>query len=294
MDVSIIIVNYNTISLTLDCIKSIYEKTQGISYEIIVIDNNSNDDIDIIKEKYPKICIYKSKENLGFGRANNLGYKKSKGKYIFLLNPDTILINNAIFELYSFLNDHSEVAIAGGLLFDENMNNNISFKLYFPSLFDELNNLTAHIMSYCMDKQFYNNLRNKHFGYVSYVIGADMMIRREDIEKYGLFDPSFFMYFEETDLSRRYKKYGRKSAIIDSSKIIHLEGKSFDYNENRDIRFFDGRRVYYNLNHSSIYVYGVNSIYLITILSRLLLSFLLLNMNKQKFWWKRLLRFNFK
>ena len=101
--VSIIIVNYNTKQLTLNCLKSIYEYTKDIDFEIIVVDNASSDgSVEAIRESFPIVNVIGSNENLGFGRANNLGAKYAQGKYLFLLNSDTLLIENSIKKLYDF------------------------------------------------------------------------------------------------------------------------------------------------------------------------------------------------
>ena len=104
MDVSIILVNYNTKELTGDCIKSVYELTRDISYDIFVVDNASSDgSVQMIKEEFPAVKLIESPENLGFGRANNLAIKQSEAKYCFLLNTDTVLVNNAVKILFDFM-----------------------------------------------------------------------------------------------------------------------------------------------------------------------------------------------
>lgn len=102
MDVSIIIVNYNTKRLTCQCIDSIIEKTEGVSFEIIVVDNNSTDGSQELLSHDNRIVFIEAGENLGFGKANNLGFKKSTGKYLFFLNSDTILLNNALLYFFDF------------------------------------------------------------------------------------------------------------------------------------------------------------------------------------------------
>lgn len=97
MDVSVIIVNYNTKQITLNCLESIFEHTKGIEFEVILVDNASSDgSVEAIEEYYPMVQVIKSEVNLGFGRANNLGVQMAKGEYLFLLNSDTLLLNNAI------------------------------------------------------------------------------------------------------------------------------------------------------------------------------------------------------
>jgi len=107
MDVSIILVSYNTKNLTRECLKSVYEKTEGIEYDIWVVDNASSDGSpQMIKEEFLGVKLIESPENLGFGRANNIAIKQSDAKYCFLLNTDTILINNAVKILFDYMDIH--------------------------------------------------------------------------------------------------------------------------------------------------------------------------------------------
>ena len=120
--VSIIMVNYNTKELTKKAIQAVFDKTEGVEYEIIVVDNDSKDgSVEELKKTFQdKIIIIESKENLGFGRGNNLGIKQAKGKYIFLLNSDTELINNAIKIFYDYMEQNEQVGICGGNLYNVN------------------------------------------------------------------------------------------------------------------------------------------------------------------------------
>jgi hypothetical protein len=130
MDVSIIIVNYNTSELLKDCINSVLKKTQNVKYELIVIDNASSDcSIKMMKNEFPSIKLIESKENLGFGRANNLGARYATGKYLLLLNTDTLLINNAINILFDFMEKDTKQTIAacGGNLYNLDRTENYSY-----------------------------------------------------------------------------------------------------------------------------------------------------------------------
>ena len=122
IDVSIIIVNYNTCELTKQCIDSVFEKTSGISFEVIVVDNDSKDDSIKVLSQDSRVNFIESGANLGFGRANNLGIKHSTGKYVFFLNSDTLLLNNAVKKFWDFATTHSSFAIGalGCQLVDEN------------------------------------------------------------------------------------------------------------------------------------------------------------------------------
>ena len=119
MDVSIIIVNYNTLELTKNTIDSVNEKTKDLNYEIILVDNASTDgSVEFFEKEYKnKIIFIKNDENLGFGRANNRGIKIAKGKYVFLLNSDTLLINNAIKILFDFMEKNNNCGVCGGNLY---------------------------------------------------------------------------------------------------------------------------------------------------------------------------------
>lgn len=225
MDVSIIIVNYNTAQLLINCIESVQIKTLEINYEIIVVDNNSSDNsVEVLKEKFNQVKIIESKINLGFGKGNNLGAQYAKGKYLFFLNSDTLLMNNAIkIMLDSFaLPENKDVACVGGNLYHLDGKPNFSYSPTYPSL-------TGIIL--------YRSGIRKILGHdnfnitgkpktVAIIIGADMLIPRETFEKINGFDPNYFMYVEEGDLQYRFKQIGLRSLSLPTAKIMHLQGAS--------------------------------------------------------------------
>ena len=129
MDVSVIMVNYNTLELTKNTINSVMEKTKDLNYEIILIDNASTDgSVEFFEKEYKdKIIFIKNNENLGFGKANNKGIEIAKGKYVFLLNSDTLLINNAIKILFDFMEKNKNCGVCGGNLFDIDLKPTHSF-----------------------------------------------------------------------------------------------------------------------------------------------------------------------
>lgn len=274
MDISIIMVNYNTIELTKSAINSIAEKTIGLDYEIILVDNNSEDgsheffsNLGLKNLKY-----IQSGCNLGFGKANNLGYKESKGNYIFLLNTDTLLINNAIKILYDVIKKDRKIGVVGGNLYDENINPTHSFLKESYSLKTEIytnfgfvfNRLKKIIRIFLKDKQ--DNRVFNHTGKimkVGYISGADMLINRECIEKVGFFDPDFFMYFEETELTSRIKKIGYEVLSVPEAKIIHLQGKSIKFKEQKIRMFNESKFKYFEKvygDKSVAKVYTINQI----------------------------------
>lgn len=234
MDISIIIVNYNTLELTKNTIQSILDKTKEINYEIILIDNDSNDGSKefFSTSNYKKVIKFiKSNQNLGFGKANNLGINIAKGKYIFLLNSDTLLINNAIKILHEFMEENLNVGICGANLYDENKLPTHSYGK-IPTIFMDINDSIIKIYNKILKKRLDFNYTLKPLE-VGYITGADMFIRKSILEKVGSFDPDFFMYFEEAELTFRIKKQGYKVFAVPEAKIIHLEGKSFNFKETR-------------------------------------------------------------
>ncbi len=230
MDISIILVNYKTKDLTINAIKSVFEKTQGIDFEIFVVDNNSQDgSIEAIEKEFPNINIIKNPVNAGFGAANNIAIKQVKGKYILCLNTDTLLINNAIKIMFDFMEkeENKNVAVCGGLLFDK-YKNRIHCGQKLPSIGDILWKFG---IGKLFPKQYYNyindyDLTKQESSNIGYITGADILFRKSVLDEVGLFDEKFFMYFEETDLCKRIRDKGYDIKIVKNAKIIHLEGQS--------------------------------------------------------------------
>lgn len=249
MHVSIIIVSFNTVDFIGNCIDSVLDKTEGIDYEIIVVDNHSPDDsVFFLKARYtdmPNFKLLELPENVGFGIANNEGFKIAKGQNVLLLNPDTVLLNNAVKILYDYLVVNPCVGICGGNLFDGDMKPMHSFKRVLPGLRMEFNNLMFGIpfkIFFGNDVQFNHKQRELSVGYIT---GADMMIRKSILDKVGHFNPVFFMYYEETELTYRIKKAGYKVMNVPSAEIQHLEGKSFgEFKESRERMILESKSAY--------------------------------------------------
>lgn len=225
MDVSIIIVNYNTSKLLEECISSVLTKTKNLEFEIIVVDNSSVDDsVNVMRTRFPKVKLIESKDNLGFGRANNVGATIAKGKYLFFLNTDTLLINNAIKILFDFMEkeENQDVGACGGNLFKKDLSPNFSYSLHFPSLWSHFC-YRGHLSSFVNNENFNETGMVKD---VAIIIGADLFVRRNLFEKIGGFDPNFFMYVEDTDLLYRIKQNKYRTVSHPDAKIIHIQGAS--------------------------------------------------------------------
>lgn len=217
MNISIIIVNYRTPDLTQACIDSIYTHTKGVDFEVIVVDNCSMDESVNRLSKDHRIKLIVSPRNGGFGYGNNLGMKAAQGKYFFLLNSDTLLVNNAIKEFYDYAESHDSKTLYGCYLIGDDGTYRGSFH-YFPAL------TISSFLRRLFHKQDYTpDYTDRE---VECICGADMFIPRMAIEECGGFDENIFLYGEEGELQLRMAKAGYKRMLISSPKIVHLEGKS--------------------------------------------------------------------
>jgi GT2 family glycosyltransferase len=277
--VSIIIVNYNRCDLLIDCINSIYDQTKDVGFEIIVVDNASNDGSEIkVKENFSEIIFIQSEENLGFGRANNLGIQRAVGKYVLLLNSDTILLNNSIKAFLDFhekkSNNFEKIgAIGGELLKIDKVSRNHSSQ-YFPKMMDEFKTI-INALFFKLSKKIAYKFKDEAiltdtetYKEVDYVTGADLFILKSLILEFGCFDNNFFMYFEETDLQKRLVNAGYRNYLISGTKIIHYEGASFNnkVSGNRVYMLDQSRFYYYKKHESAIFYIAFRFLYFIVTL----------------------------
>ena len=225
-NVSILIVNYNTRELLADCLQSVYEHTKDVTFEIIVVDNASTDGSeDYVTTRFPAVRWIASKENLGFGKANNLGAKAAQGEYLFLLNSDTLLCNNAVKMFYDYAVSHKhEDMLLGGCLLTQDGKPNTSYG-EFPSIGNEIRYLWRKFISILLKRTAKETTVEKDVGFI---VGADMFMPYELYARFGGFDPKIFMYYEETDLQLRMAKAGIRRRVIVGPEIIHLDGGSFE------------------------------------------------------------------
>ena len=219
MDISIIIVNYNTSVLLEKCLDSIISLISDIEYEIIVVDNNSQDrEIKNLATKYTDVNFYFRDLNNGFGAGCNYGFSKSRGKYIFLLNPDTCLVDNMAIDFYNYLENNPDTGVCSALLEDWEGNLQYCFN-DFPNIKWELLELTGFLSDRKITKMLNHVLQKSNYTdclKIDWAIGACLFIRRELYEKLGGFDENYFLYYEDTDLQKRIKHIG-KSSIDDSA-----------------------------------------------------------------------------
>lgn len=231
MDLSIIIVNYNTKELTKQTLNSIFKYKHNLEYEVIVVDNNSSDDsVNMITNELPQVILIQNKKNLGFSRANNIGINRSKGRYILLLNSDTIIQEDTLETMVSFMESNYNVGAAGCKVILPDGSLDKACKRSFPTPQNALYNALKLDKLFPHNKKFgeYNltYLDEDEIHEVDSLVGAFMMVRREAIEEVGLLDENFFMYGEDIDWCYRIKKAGWKIVYYPKTKIIHYKGGS--------------------------------------------------------------------
>lgn len=274
MDVSVIIVNYNTRELLKNCIQSIINKTRDLTYEIVVVDNNSSDNsVAMIKNLFPKVKIIVSRQNEGFAKANNKGARQSSGKYILLLNSDTILLNNVIKKFYDFFINNKEnysMGAVGAQLQDRSGQEIHSYE-NFPTMKYFLKQNIKDAL--CYDKilnklkgnhptKIVKNMENTTLKKVDYITGADLFMETKLFLKLNGFDEDFFMYFEESHLQYKMNKLNKKRYVITSPKIVHLEGKSSKGNKRR-VMFDKSMMMYFRKTRSKSKFSLFKSVYIL-------------------------------
>ncbi len=249
--VSIIIVNYFCYEQCVDAVESIVAKTKKHPFEIIIVDNSNN------KEEFAKLkkhlndkCILVNPEaNLGFGKANNLGALNASGDYLFLQNPDTLLINDTIDILADYLDANPSVGIVGPNVYTKNNEPYHSFIKKEMNIKQEVkdNSFLSLVKRRLFKKRHDFNYSDKPLKIEGYIVGAALLIRKDIFGKVNGFDEDIFMYGEDALICRNVvKKLGYEIYNVPEAKIIHYEGTSFkdDYSKLANA-FIDGCYVYY-------------------------------------------------
>jgi GT2 family glycosyltransferase len=226
MDISFIIVNWNTSALLLDCLHSILNTVSGFTYEIVVVDNGSRDgSVQAVKQQFSApVTLIENPDNRGFARANNQALGIARGRFIILLNTDTIVQAGAIASLVRLLEDIPAAAVAGPRMIDQDGSLQNSFD-NFPSLATELFNKS--LLRFLFPGKFAgkNSSASTPFE-VESIIGACMAIRRDAIQKVGMLDEDYFFFLEETDWCFRLRAAGWKIYHHPGAAIVHLQGQS--------------------------------------------------------------------
>lgn len=243
MDVSIVIVNWNTRQLLLDCLSSVYATIHELAFEVFVVDNASTDDsVKAVREFYPGVTVIQNTENLGFAKANNLALRIIRGNYALLLNTDAVLTAGAVERLFRFMEQNRAVGLACGQLLnaDGSKQNSIA---NFPNLASFFCNET--LLRLLLPKQFPSKRQEYSEPVeVESCIGACLMVRKQAMDQVGLLDERFFFFLEETDWAFAMKRAGWLAYFVPMAKIFHLQGQSAGHNVQSRIMFYRSRYQY--------------------------------------------------
>jgi N-acetylglucosaminyl-diphospho-decaprenol L-rhamnosyltransferase len=232
MDISIVIVNYDTCDLLRDCLRSVYASEGDFHFEVIVVDNCSPDDsVSMVQQDFSQVKLILSSSNCGYGCANNLGLREAQGKYVLLLNPDTVLPPHALRDMWAFMEGHSDAGVAGPKLVLADGRLDLACRRSFPTLEIAFYRLLGLSKRYPKSARFnrYNlgYLDPDQLAEVDSVVGAFMLIRREALDQAGLFDERFFMYAEDIDLCYRIKvDYGWKVYYNPAVVVTHYKSQA--------------------------------------------------------------------
>ena len=230
MDATVVIVSWNTREILRDCLQSVFGQTKDIAFEVIVVDNHSQDgSVEMVRKTFPQARVIANTTNRGFAAANNQGIDIAEGRYVLLLNSDTVVLDGAIQKIVAFADARPEAGVFGCRVLNSDRTLQPTCFMY-PSL------LNMFLSSTYLYKLF---PRNRFFGRermtwwdrsdereVEVVTGCFIMVRRKAIDQVGLLDENFFMYGEETDWCWRFNRAGWKVLFTPESKIIHIGGQS--------------------------------------------------------------------
>ena len=231
MDLSVIIVNYNVKFFLEQCLKSVFRSGKDLDMEVIVVDNNSVDgSVNMIKEKFPQVKLIANKENTGFSKANNQGINISSGKYVLILNPDTIVEDDTLPKVVKFMDENPDAGGLGVKMLDGNGRFLPESKRSLPTpavAFYKIFGLSSLFpKSKIFGKYHLGYLDNNKTHQVEILPGAFMLVRRKVLDEIGYLDEDFFMYGEDIDLSWRIIKAGYKNYYFPETRIIHYKGES--------------------------------------------------------------------
>ena len=245
LDISIIIVSFNTREILMRCLESIQKQTKGVSYELILVDNASEDrTAETVSKKFKNIKVIANKENRGFSAANNQGILISKGKKIAFLNPDTSLTENSFEKILKYMEEHPKFSILGSGIVDKN-NKPCPVRLWE----DTPQSAALKIFNIYEPSSELKRMGKMEAKEVQVISGCCFVVVRKLIETVGLMDENYFLYNEEDDFCRRARIKGMKICFYPETSVRHLHGKSTHQEAYREKVIFETYR-------SNLYFYS--------------------------------------
>ena len=255
MKLTVVIVNYKVKHFLEQCLHSVEKAARKVSTEVIVVDNASGDgSAEYIKERFPKITLIASDENLGFARANNLAIRQSHGEYVLLLNPDTIVAEETFDDFVRFMDSHPEAGGCGAYMLRTNGSFAPESRRGLPTpfvAFCKMSGLSGMFpKSRTFGRYYMHYLDCNKESRIEVMSGAFMFLRRAALDKAGLLDEDFFMYGEDIDLSYRILKSGYSNHFL-PSRILHYKGESTQKSTYRYVHtFYQAMQLFFNKHYS--------------------------------------------
>ncbi|MBI2428802.1 MAG: glycosyltransferase [Ignavibacteriales bacterium] len=256
MDISVIIVNYNVREFLSNALTSLYTSLEGFQSEIFVVDNASDDgSVEMVSKNFPHVRLIANKTNVGFAKANNQALVQSKGKYILLINPDTLVQENTVRELIKFFETHDNAGMTGCKILNPDGTLQLACRRSFPTpwtaftktfglsaLFPTSKLFARYNLTYLDPDQAYE---------VDAISGSFMMVKREVVEKIGGLDETFFMYGEDLDWCYRVQHSGWKVYYVPTTSIIHYKGESTKRSDIDELKvFYNAMRLFVRKHHT--------------------------------------------
>lgn len=252
---SVVIVNYNVKFYLEQCLESVRRASEGLQVEVFVVDNLSTDgSVEYLRERFPEVTFIENKENVGFARANNQAIRQSKGEYVLLLNPDTIVGEDTLNQCVEFMDAHREAGAVGAYMLHVDGTFAPESRRGLPTpfvAFCKMTGLTALFPKSRLFGRYYMRYLDKNeVNEIEVISGAYMMLRRETLDKVGSLDEDFFMYGEDIDLSYRVLKGGYKNYFL-PVRMLHYKGESTVKNSYRYVyTFYEAMRLFFRKHYS--------------------------------------------
>ncbi|MBI3194416.1 MAG: glycosyltransferase [Ignavibacteriae bacterium] len=243
MQISVIIVNYNVRAFLENCLVSVFKSLEAIESEVIVVDNASDDgSVEMIQQKFPHVRLFANSENIGFGAANNQAAKETKGDFLFLLNPDTIVQENTFRVMLDFFQHYPEAGLTGCKVLNSDGTLQLACRRSFPTpwiAFTKIIGLSSLAPNSAFVSKYNLTYLNPDDTYeVDAVSGSCMVISKSLFESLGGFDEQFFMYGEDLDLCYRVQQAEKKVYYVHATQIIHYKGESVRRSDINEVRIF--------------------------------------------------------
>jgi len=284
IDLSIIIVNWNTKLMLAHCLRSVKDNLQDLQIETLVVDNGSTDgSTGMLRKDFPEVFLIENRENAGFAKASNQAIRLSQGTYILLLNSDAILQPDSVQKMIHVMGADRSIGIVGaGLVYPDGRSQASHGPL--PNFWIEVRGLFG------LDKLHSEKVDHQVYKETGWVSGACMLIRRSLLDQIGLLDEAFFMFNEEIDLCYRSHKVGTKVVYVQSAIVIHSEGGSTGQSVQRIMRLYSGKLLYFYKHFGPNAERRLKRMMVIATISkgliyRMLRLLSLGSIHKDDFWW---------